>query len=230
MARLSTLLQDHLYLLVFLSTLIEATGIPFPSRVILILAGALAVTSGEAVRVVLAAFVGALIGDHVLYGAGMSQGTRLLSLYCRVTLASDRCIENTVRHFRRFGPPAVALARFSTALRLFAAILSGCGHIPYWRFVLFDVVGTAVYCTLWAGAGFLVGEQLIELFHRLPAARLIVLIVPAAMVVLLLYRIYRRRRYGRALVEGVLAGAGQGTACEIADTRPTSVSSNGATG
>jgi membrane protein DedA with SNARE-associated domain len=165
------------------------------------------------------AFVGSLIGDHLLYGAGMAQGTRLLSLYCRVTLASDRCVENTVRYFQRFGSPAVALARFSTGVRLFAAILSGCGHISYRRFVLFDVLGTAVYCTLWAGAGFLVGDQLIELLQRVSAARFLVLIVPVGLLILLAYRIYRRRRYGRALVEGVLGRAGEAAACEIPDAR-----------
>src|SRR5438552_2524789 len=161
MDRWPGLVYEHVYVLVFLSSLVEATGIPFPSRLILILAGAVTVTYGEMARVILVAFAGALIGDHLLYGAGRLQGTRLLSLYCRVTLASDRCVENTIRSFQRFGPPAVALARFSTGVRLFAAILSGCGHISYGRFVLYDVIGTAVYCTLWTVAGFLFGDQLI---------------------------------------------------------------------
>ena len=216
MDRLTALVYEHAYLLVFLSSLIEATGIPFPGRIVLILAGAVMATQAEVFRVILVAFVGSLIGDHLLYGAGRMQGPRLLTLYCRITLASDRCVENTIRYFWRFGAPAVVLARFSTGVRLFAVILSGCGHITYGRFVAFDVAGTVVYCSLWAGAGFVFGDALIAIAERPGPTRAIVLIVPAGIVALLGYRWYRRWRYGRPSAASMAAASEAAASCSLA--------------
>jgi membrane protein DedA with SNARE-associated domain len=206
---------EHAYLLVFLSSLIEATGVPFPGRIVLVLTSAVVATQAQLFGVILAAFAGALIGDHLLYGAGRVQGPRLLTLYCRITLASDHCVENTIRYFRRFGASAVALARFSTGVRLFAAILSGCGHITYGRFVAFDVAGTVVYCSLWAGAGFVFGDDLIAILARPGPARAIVLIVPAGVVALLGYRWYRRWRYGRPSASSMAAASEAAASCQI---------------
>jgi membrane protein DedA with SNARE-associated domain len=110
-------LTGHVHLAVFAACAIEATGIPFPSRILLILAGVfLASTAGLAWAVVLAA-AGAVLGDHVLYLSGRCGGPSLLRMYCRLTLGSERCVEDTVAYFARFGAPAIVLGRFSTGVR-----------------------------------------------------------------------------------------------------------------
>lgn len=76
-------LTGHVHLAVFAACAIEATGIPFPSRILLILAGVfLASTAGLAWAVVLAA-AGAVFGDHVLYLSGRCGGPSLLRMYTR---------------------------------------------------------------------------------------------------------------------------------------------------
>ena len=70
------LLADHPFAVVFCSSLIEAIGIPFPSRVILILTPAFLITRQDFAGVVLAAVIGALLGDHVPYFAGRMAGDR----------------------------------------------------------------------------------------------------------------------------------------------------------
>src|SRR5690349_17699330 len=110
----------HPFSVVFVSSLIEAAGVPFPSRVILLLAPALLATDKDLLPLILVATVGAVLGDHVPYLAGRMAGVRLLGLYCRITLASDGCVETTLSYFRRFGPAALLFSRFSTSVRLFA--------------------------------------------------------------------------------------------------------------
>ena len=63
-ARLS-LLANHPFSVVFWSSLIEAAGIPFPSRVILILTPAFLATGTDLVRLIIVATIGALLDDHV---------------------------------------------------------------------------------------------------------------------------------------------------------------------
>jgi len=205
-------LANHLYLVVFGAFLIEAAGCPFPSRLILVIAGTLTEGIDDLVGLVAVTALGAVIGDHVPYLAGRRMGPRLLTLYCRLTLGSERCVESTVAYFARYGAAAILLSRFSASVRIFASVLSGCGHIRYRRFLGWDVVGSLIYATVWGTAGFLVGDQAQELLRRLGGARFLLLVGPAALVGLLLYRLWRRSRYGPA------QGAGLGAiACDIPD-------------
>ena len=199
-------LTRHLYVFVFAAFLIEATGCPFPSRLILVIAGTLIEGIDDLAGLVAVTALGAVIGDHVPYMAGRRIGPRLLTLYCRLTLSSERCLEKTVAYFTRFGAAAILLSRFSASVRIFASVLSGCGHIPYPRFIGWDIVGSLIYATAWATAGYLVGDQAQELLRRFGRARLIVLIGPAALVALLAYRLWRRSRYGPAQSVGLGAG------------------------
>ena len=211
-AYLDLALSDHLYLVVFAASLIEAAGIPFPGRILLVLAGTLAASDHALLTVVVLATMGSVIGDHVLYMAGKTRGARLLAFYCRVTLSSSDCVDSTVRYFRRFGTAAVAMARFSTSLRLFSAVLAGCGHLSWGRFVVFDVAGTLVYSTLWATVGYLFGETVIDVVERLGGIRLLVVVVPSIIVSVLLYRLWRRRRYGAVSPTAIEVAA---PACEV---------------
>ena len=128
-------LADHVVAVVFCAVLIEAAGIPFPSRLILVLAAATQLEVSDLVELALAATAGATIGDHVPYLVGRQFGPRVLALYCRITLGSERCVDRTIAYFRRFGGAAILLSRFSASVRLFASVLSGCGYISsrLWR-------------------------------------------------------------------------------------------------
>ena len=81
-------LSAHTYSVVFVATLIDATAIPFPGRVLLAAAGAFA-AAGERSAMMVIAFgaAGVVITDHVWYFAGHLGGDRLLRLYCRLPSA-----------------------------------------------------------------------------------------------------------------------------------------------
>jgi len=84
-----------------------------------------------------------------VYWAGSRGSESLLALHRPLTLGSKRCVENTLKYFRRFGAMAIVLGRYSTSVRLFAAILSGSGYFAHRRFVLDDLAGSLAYATLW---------------------------------------------------------------------------------
>jgi membrane-associated protein len=198
-------LLRHVLSVVFVAFLIEAAGVPFPSRILLLIAATVAIDAREVAALVLAGTAGSLIGDHVPYLAGAMTGPRILSFYCWITLGSAACVEKTVGYFKRFGAHAVLLSRFSASVRLFASALSGCGHITYWKFITFDLLGTVAYTAFWATVGYLVGERAAELLGRHRGARLLVLVGPIALATLIVYRLWRRRRYGSARADIVIA-------------------------
>jgi len=173
-------LQEYLFPVVFVTSLIDATGLPFPGRAMLVAAGIAAGGPRDVALLVLTGVAGA----------------RLLALYCRLSLGSVRCVENTLAYFRRFGAFAVLIGRFSASVRLFGAVLAGTGEIGYRRFLLLDLVGSIAYMTLWIVLGATVGAVALERVGR--PLQAVLLIGPVALVAILLYRLFRRWRYGAA--------------------------------
>jgi membrane protein DedA with SNARE-associated domain len=200
-------LVRHILSVVFVAFLVEAAGVPFPSRILLLVAATLAEQPQQLVGLVLAATAGSLIGDHVPYLAGSLTGPRVLAFYCWITLGSGTCVDKTVGYFRRFGAAAILMSRFSASVRLFASALSGCGHISYGKFITFDVIGTVLYVTLWSIVGYLVGDQAAAFLSQHGKARLLMLIGPLALATLIGYRLWRRRRDRPADAAAIVAGA-----------------------
>ena len=200
-------LRQHLLSVVFVAFLIEAAGIPFPSRLILLIAATITAELRGLVLLVLACATGAVIGDHVPYVGGMLAGPRLLAFYCRVTLGSERCVEKTVTYFKRYGAAALLLSRFSASVRLFASALSGCGHLRYRRFLGYDVLGSLAYAALWVVVGRLIGEQAAEILERYGGVKLLLVLGPLTLAALLGYRLWRRSRFGPARMDALRAEA-----------------------
>jgi membrane protein DedA with SNARE-associated domain len=203
-AHLEFLLR-HLLIVVFAVFVIEAAGVPFPSRIVLLIAAAMAPDLRQVVTLVLVSTAGSLIGDHVPYLAGALTGPRILAFYCWITLGSAACVEKTIGYFKRFGAAAVLFSRFSASVRLFASALSGCGHIAYGKFVILDVLGTVLYTAFWTTVGYLVGDRAAEVLGQHRSLRLLALVGPVALVTLVAYRLWRRRRYGSAQADVVIA-------------------------
>jgi membrane protein DedA with SNARE-associated domain len=195
----------HLLVAVAVICFVDAAGVPFPNRIVLIIAGALTIDSRQFVGLVLVSTIGSVMGDHIPYLAGALAGPRILAWYCWVTLGSAECVENTVGYFRRFGPAAVLLSRFSASVRLFTSALSGCGHIAYWKFLTCDVVGTLVFVTLWLAVGHIVGTRAAEALGHHRAARLVSFVGPLAFATIIAYRLWRRRRHGSAKADMLIA-------------------------
>jgi membrane protein DedA with SNARE-associated domain len=192
------LIANHPFAVVFCSSLIEAIGIPFPSRVILILTPAFLITRQDFAGVVLAAIAGALLGDHVPYFAGRFAGPRMLGVYCRITLGSAHCVEKTLRLFRRFRSSAILASRLSTNVRIFASACAGCSRITYPRYLGLDAIGTTVYTIVFVGLGVLIGERAVVFFTTDRRRWLFLVLVVTAFAILIGYRLWRKFRHGAA--------------------------------
>jgi membrane protein DedA with SNARE-associated domain len=208
-----TFLATHPYAVVFCSAMIEAAGVPFPSRLILVLTPAFLTTESDLVRLIVVGTVGAVLGDHVPYGAGRLAGTRLLGFYCRVTLASDNCVEKTLGYFQRLGPAAVVFSRFSASVRMFAAACAGCARMTYARYVTLDTAGTLAYTSLWALVGWFIGERAVVFLTTDRRRWIFVAAIALGFITLISYRLWRRWRFGRAQAKAVETIGQQQPAC-----------------
>ena len=153
-------LAENTYLVVFFGTLIDATGFPFPGRLLLVAAGAL-VTPGETSVVIIIALaaVAAMLVDQLWY-LGLRRGSGpLFKLYCRMTGRERGCQADDGEYFARYGAASIVLGRFFTSVRVLAWPFAAAHGVGYWRFVLLDAVGAAAWAATWVLLGWFVGEH-----------------------------------------------------------------------
>jgi membrane protein DedA with SNARE-associated domain len=72
-------LLEHLLPIVFFAFLIEGAGIPFPSRIVLLVAATMSTEPRALLGLVAVSAGGALLGGHVPYIAGALMGPRVLA-------------------------------------------------------------------------------------------------------------------------------------------------------
>jgi membrane protein DedA with SNARE-associated domain len=188
----ATFLATHLYSAALIAGAMEAPGSPVPDRIVLLVAGTLAPSKLAVALVVLAGAVGAMLADHLVYAMGRRRGADLLARWCRRTRIPESRMQRATVYFRRFGPGAIVLGRFSTIVRFATSMLSGCERMSYGRFLVCDAAGALLYASRWVLVGYVfsehVGVAMTWLGHR-PGA----LFVPAAIAAISGYRLYRVR-------------------------------------
>jgi membrane protein DedA with SNARE-associated domain len=139
------------YLLVALVIGVESLGIPLPGEIVLVSAALLASQQGHIDPVVLGACAtaGAVIGDSIGYAIGRKGGRPLLAWLGNKFPKhfSDGHVAMAERSFQKWGMWAVFVGRFIALLRIFAGPLAGVLHMPYWKFLIANVLGGIC----WAG-------------------------------------------------------------------------------
>lgn len=148
---LETVPAVSIYALVGVVIGLESLGIPLPGEIVLVSAALLSSQHGELDPVVLGicATAGAIIGDSIGYAIGRKGGRPLLAWLERKFPKhfSAANVASAERSFQKWGMWAVFFGRFVALLRIFAGPLAGVLRMPYWKFLIANVLGGIV----WAG-------------------------------------------------------------------------------
>jgi undecaprenyl-diphosphatase len=193
LAQLTEWLVRHTYAVVFVATLVDATAIPFPGRIVLVGAGAIAAAGDASIVLVVApATAAVLVTDHLWYFAGPLGSARLVRLYCRLTFSSPDCVQRTVDWVRRFGALIIVIGRFVAAARVLGWPLARAHGVGYLTFLALDVPAAVAWTTIWAGLGWLLGARWSS---APPEVRWIgIALAVAGVLALLATKLWRRRR------------------------------------
>jgi membrane protein DedA with SNARE-associated domain/rhodanese-related sulfurtransferase len=150
----SDLIAQYGLALIFANVLAERAGLPLPAMPTLIFAGAMAALGQlSALEVFGAALAACVIGDTLWYAAGVYYGRRVISLLCRISVSPDSCVRQTENRFTQWGPATLVAAKFVPGLSTVVRPLAGTMHLGWWRFELYNGLGSA----LWVGASILAG-------------------------------------------------------------------------
>ena len=149
------LLSTYGYVAVFLIVGAESVGVPLPGETTLILA---ALYTGAThhlniAGVILAATLGAIIGDNVGYLLGRVGGYRLLRRYGHHIRIDEHRLKIGRYLFDRHGGKVVFFGRFVSILRTYAAFLAGMLKMAWPRFLVFNAAGGVVWALAY-GLGF----------------------------------------------------------------------------
>jgi len=185
---LTNLVAQYGYLAVLVIVGLESTGVPLPGETTLVAAAlyAGATHNLNIVGVVIAAAVGAILGDNLGYLIGHWGGYRLLIRYGRYIRLSEKRIKIARYLFLRYGGEVVFFGRFTAILRAYAAFLAGTTRMPWRRFLFFNVAGGIAWATIYGGGAYLLGRQIERLsgpFEIVFVAAAVIAIVVGALII-----------------------------------------------
>ncbi|MFJ3640991.1 DedA family protein [Streptomyces sp. NPDC090108] len=139
------------YAVVALVIGLESLGIPLPGEIVLVSAALMSAQHSGVNPFVLGACAtaGAVIGDSIGYAIGRKGGRPLLAWLGGKFPRhfSEAHVATAERSFEKWGMWAVFFGRFVALLRIFAGPLAGVLHMPYWKFLIANVLGGIC----WAG-------------------------------------------------------------------------------
>jgi membrane protein DedA with SNARE-associated domain/rhodanese-related sulfurtransferase len=151
--------EHYAYGILFLWVLVEQLGIPVPSVPLLIAAGTLTATNKISAAPAMAAILMAcLVADSLWYFLGVRYGGRVVKLVCRMSLEAATCVKKTETSFNRHGSTTLLFAKFVPGLSTVAPPIAGQSGMPYLRFAVFDLLGSAIWASVFVFGGRFFGD------------------------------------------------------------------------
>ena len=143
---------------------IESAAIPFPSELIMPLAGWLLIEAkGDSAWMLwMAAFYGALgnlLGSWVAYWISYKGGRPLLKKYGKYVLVTQHEVDRAEEWFQKYGELAVFASRMLPVVRTFISIPAGIARMNFWKFSFYTFVGSYPWSLGLAYGGFKLGEN-----------------------------------------------------------------------
>jgi membrane protein DedA with SNARE-associated domain len=172
---------------------VESACIPFPSELIMPLAGWMLIKdqSLPAVFSLVAGVYGALgntIGSVIAYYAGMWAGRPLLNRYGRYILISQHDLDVADRWFSRSGGWTVFVSRILPVVRTYISLPAGIGRMNIFKFLIYTFTGSFIWSTGLAYGGYLLGEHWEQLRNVMRPFDPVIIAVIIALVAFYIYR------------------------------------------
>ncbi len=174
------------YLILFVLAFLESAaffGLVTPGETAVLIGGLLAARGVFNLPLVIAAAtIGAVLGDSAAYLLGSRYGERFFRKFGRFAFIHKEQLDETRRFFERHGGKTVLIARFTTWLRVMAPVVAGTVHMPYLRFLFFNIYGAVLWVVAYALLGFIIGNSWQVIKEGLGKYGLILLLVGSVLV------------------------------------------------
>lgn len=204
----SSFIRSWSYLGIIGFLVLTGCGLPIPEEVPIIAAGLMSKSTLNPWLALASCFVGAIVGDMVMYGIGRKFGRRLLQRggFFAGYLSPERERE-IEEQFRLHGMKVLFVARFLAGVRSPIYLTAGILKVPFRRFVIADSLCASIVIPIFFGLAYLFSEQINEIWQALRQAEIAATtaVVCAAVVGLIFYRRVRRRSAAASEADSIAA-------------------------
>ncbi|ABL71933.1 MULTISPECIES: DedA family protein [Paracoccus] len=179
------------YLGVLMLMVAENVFPPIPSEVIMPLAGFLAGSGRLSLTLtIVVGTIGSVLGTLMWYYIGLWFGEERLKRFAarhgRLLTLSPSDIDAAHEWFQRHGAMAVFFGRMIPAIRTLISVPAGLARMPMWKFLLYTVIGSALWTGVLTFAGLMLHENYALVADYVdPLSKLVVI----AVVAIYLYRV-----------------------------------------
>ena len=144
--------------------------------------------------IALAGTIGYTLGSILGWAIGLYGGRPYLERHGRWLHLSKAKLDRAERWFERWESWAVFLGRLTPVIRSFVSIPAGVFETPFVRYTLLTLLGSAIWCFAFAGAGYAAGEAWEDVDHAFHYVEYVVAAAVIGGAMWFAWRYLRRRR------------------------------------
>ena len=184
-----------LFFIVFAETGL-AVGFFLPGDSLLVVSGLFAAAGKLNIALVLIAFfLGSVIGDSTGYWTGRTMGKTIFNRESSFIFKPSR-VEKAKHFFEKYGAKTIIMARFVPIVRTFAPIVIGATELPYAKFLTYSLTGGALWICSMVLAGYFIGGLIetafgIKLDEHIDK---VVIVVVLLSIIPMVYEYFKSRR------------------------------------
>lgn len=121
----------------------------------------------------------AILGDSTGYAFGHKVGRKLF-LKPNSRFFKKKYLEQAEQFYQKHGSLTIVLARFVPIVRTFAPIVAGASKMHYNTFLLFNIVGGALWAAIFTYLGYFAGKILTGAGVNIEVAAIIIILISVA--------------------------------------------------
>ena len=125
----------------------------------------------------------AILGDSTGYAFGHKVGRKLF-LKPNSRFFKKKYLEQAEQFYQKHGSLTIVLARFVPVVRTFAPIVAGASKMHYNTFLLFNIVGGALWAAIFTYLGYFAGAILTKAGVNIEVTAIIIILISIAPMVI----------------------------------------------
>ena len=191
MEMLFKLLAEHVYVILFVSLILEFAALPLPGETMMVVAGVMAYNNhGSYIGMIIASALGTVIGMQFSYEIGRRLGTKAVDKYGMYIGLTPYRMTKAAEFFNKFGNIVIIIAYFLPGVRHILGYFSGISRIDAKKFHIYSTVGGIFWVVVFITLGYVLGQSAPHAFKLLHKYGTMLFII--AIAALFIYLIYKK--------------------------------------
>lgn len=183
------LMNDYLYLGMFLGMLLEAIIIIIPSELILAMAGILVANHQ---MTILGAFLTGLLGSLacaiIIYAIGYYGGRPFVNKYGKYIFMKEKEVAIAETWLKKYGMWAALIGRNFPIVRTLISFPIGVARLSFWKFLVYSTIGSIPWTFGFIWAGYTLGDNWRVIANYVEYLKIPIIIIGISLIVVYIYK------------------------------------------